>query len=116
MSITISSERAPKAFTSHHAMVTTTTKAMTTTNVDDEAHGRKYGIFLSRYNGDHDSKNQRRQTTTVGRQLSDDEALCLSTQYIFTSPCATSMMTMAIRLLDDSLGGSSPWPFLYEWT
>ena len=68
MSITISSERAPKAFTSHHAMVTTTTKAMTTTNVDDEAHGRKYGIFLSRYNGDHDSKNQRRQTTTVGRR------------------------------------------------
>jgi len=59
MSITISSERAPEAFTSHHAMVTTTTKAMTTTNVDDEAPWAKVRNFLiTLSNGDNDSKNQ----------------------------------------------------------
>ena len=68
MPITISSEQAPEAFTSHHAMVTKTTKAMTTTNVEDEAHGQKNIFFITLRNGDHDSKNQRRQTTTVGRQ------------------------------------------------
>ena len=69
MSITISSERAPEAFTSHHAMVTTTTKAMTTTNVNDEAPWAKVWNFLiTLRNGDHDSKNKQRQMTTVGRR------------------------------------------------
>ena len=69
MSITISSERAPEALTSHHAMVTTTTKAITTTNVDNEAPWAKVWNFLILLrNGDHDSKNQRQQTTTVGRR------------------------------------------------
>ena len=69
MSITISSERAPEAFTSHHAMVTTITKAMTTTNVDDETPWAKVRNFLiTLHNGDNDSKNQRRQTTTVRRR------------------------------------------------
>ena len=69
MSITISSERAPEAFTSHHAMVTTTTKAMTTTNVNDKAPWAKVWNFLiTLHNSDHDSRNQRRQMTTVGRR------------------------------------------------
>ena len=69
MSVTISSERAPEAFTSHHVMVMTTTKAMTTTNVNDEAPWAKvWNLLITLHNGDHDSKNQRRQTTTVGRQ------------------------------------------------
>ena len=67
--MTISSERAPEAFTSHHAMVTTTTKAITTTNVDDEAPWVKVWNFLfTLRNGNHDSKNQRRQTKTVRRR------------------------------------------------
>ena len=69
MSITISSERAPEAFTSHHAMVTTTAKAMTTTNIDDEAPwAKEWNFLITLRNGDHDSKYQRRQTTTVGRR------------------------------------------------
>ena len=69
MSVTISSERAPEAFTSHHVMVMTTTKAMTTTNVNDEAPWAKvWNLLITLHNGDHDSKNQRRQTTTVGRR------------------------------------------------
>ncbi len=60
MSMTISSERAPEAFTSHHTMATTTAKAMTTTNVDNEAPWAKVWNFLiALRNGDHDSKNQR---------------------------------------------------------
>ena len=47
------------------------------------------------------------------RQLSDDEALCLSTQHIHI---ASHDVDEANRLLDDSLGGSSPRPFFYEWT
>ena len=69
MSVTISSERAPEAFTSHHVMVMTTTKAMTTTNVNDEAPWAKVWNFLiTLRNGDHDSKNKQRQMTTVGRR------------------------------------------------
>ena len=69
MPITISSEQAPEAFTSHHAMVTKTTKAMTTTNVDDEAPLVKVWNFLiTLHIGDHDSKNKQRQMTTAGRR------------------------------------------------
>ena len=58
--MTISSERAPEAFTSYHAMATTTAKEMTTTNVDNEAPWAKVWNFLiALRNGDHDSKNQR---------------------------------------------------------
>ena len=58
--MTISSERAPEAFTSYHAMATTTAKAMTTTNVNDEAPWAKVWNFLiALRKGDHDSKNQR---------------------------------------------------------
>ena len=69
MPITISSERAPEAFTSHHVMVMTTTKAMMTTNVNDEAPWAKVWNFLiTLHDGDHNSKNQRRETATVGRR------------------------------------------------
>ena len=58
--MTISSERAPEAFTSYHAMATTTAKAMTTTNVDDEAPWAKvWNLLIALRKGDHDSKNQR---------------------------------------------------------
>ena len=47
-------------------MATTTAKAMTTTNVDNEAPWAKVWNFLiALRNGNHDSKNQRWQTTTV---------------------------------------------------
>ena len=57
--MTMSSERAPEAFTSHHMMATTTTTAMTTTNVDDKAPWAKlWNFHITSRNGDHDSKKR----------------------------------------------------------
>ena len=67
--MTISSEQAPEAFTSHHGMATTTTTAMTARNVDDQAPWAKaWNFHIASRNGDHDSKNRQRRTTTVGRR------------------------------------------------
>jgi hypothetical protein len=58
--MTMSSERSPEAFTSHHTMATTTTTmAMTTKNVDNKAPWAKVSnCHITSRNGDHDSKNR----------------------------------------------------------
>jgi len=84
-------------------MATTTTMAMKATNVDNEAlwAGARNFLIPSR-NGNYDSKNRQRRTTSVGR-----EASCLSAQHIYIASCDFDDNN-GKQTFDDSLGGSSP--------
>ena len=100
----ISPERAPEAFTSHCAMVTITTMAMTTTNVNDKAPW----VHITSRSGDHDSKNWRQRMTTVGRR-----GLVLEhTTYSFASRDVDD--DNGNQTFDDRIGGLAPRPFLYR--
>ena len=62
--MTISSEGAQEAF-----MATTTTMAMKATNVDNEAPwAGALNFLIPLCNGNHDSKNWQRRTTSVGQR------------------------------------------------
>ncbi len=107
--MTISSERAPEAFTSHCAMATITTMVMKTTNVNDEVPWvRAWNLHIASRSGDHDSKNWRRRMTTVGRR-----GLVLEhTTYSIASLDVDN--NNGKQTFDDSIGGLAPRPFLYR--